>query len=97
MNDEVSPASSPIGYDYSPSEYNRNPNPDAQFGPMNVKEIDPTILNKPIGDRNELVKPYSNLCGLLALPSRVFQRSESMNSLRETVQSVLELEKPVYN
>ena len=68
-------------YQYSVSEINTDPNPLACFSSNN-------LLCGSIGVQCDLVKPYSNLCGLLAIPCRIYMNEESMVQLKKKSYSV---------
>ena len=53
-------------YDYAKSDLNLDANPLALFGRMNVREEN-THESTPIGQQIERVKPYSNICGIVAV------------------------------
>jgi hypothetical protein len=55
-------------YTYAVTDVNLNPNPLAVAGPMNSS--------------GACMKPYSNLCGLVAVPRECFTDSEYMEALR---------------
>lgn len=77
-------------YEYRVSDVNMDPNPSARFGKMNMTTIEPDVLGTPIGDKNELVKPYSNLCGLLALPYSMVGNAQRMKRLVDTLKMLTE-------
>ena len=54
----------PSGYNYIKSDTNSDPNPKANYTPYNSKSTD---------DGEKIFNPYSNLCGLYALPRKVSQ------------------------
>ena len=84
-------------YDYRVTDVNMDPNPIARFGKMNMKAIVQEKLDTKIGEEITLVKPYSNLCGLVALPYRIKSDTYRMNALYEILQSVFQKNLPIYN
>jgi 3'-phosphoadenosine 5'-phosphosulfate (PAPS) 3'-phosphatase len=81
-------------YTYSQTDINLDPNAAAKFGKMNIRsEEQYAILEKTtIGDNIHFVKPYSNICGLVAC-----KNMDCMLKLRADILDVLLEELPVYN
>jgi len=73
-------------YTYTESEVNSDPNPAAYFSKMNSDRA----VNTLVGVNNNLLKPYSNVCGLFAC-LRVIP------NIRSNIDSVNAQVKPTYN
>jgi len=80
-------------YDYSQTAINLDPNRVARFGRMNIRDEEGcAILEKTtIGDNIHFVKPYSNLCGLVA-----YRHPDCIRTLRADTLDVMLEEMPVY-
>lgn len=74
-------------YSYTESAHNSDPNPGAYFSPMNT---DMEKANKLVGQNNNLLKPYSNVCGLIASLG-------TFPNLKATLDTVTTQVEPAYN
>ena len=80
-------------YDYSQTNINLDPNSEAIFGRMNIRNEEQGIIkDTKIGDKICFVKPYSNLCGLVA-----FKNIDYIRTLRANILDIIAEELPSYN
>jgi len=74
-------------YSYVESAQNTDPNPDAQFSRMNT---DTGTVNTYVCANNNQLKPYSNVCGLVA-------KIRNIPNIETTIRALISVVKPAFN